>query len=100
MSADHGTIVPEGFTLRPRAALSQQTLAARAITNWRRDLERLLAAGADERWITPKEARMGTAAGVVGALNDRGAILIAERGATKRYRLTAYGVAIAQGGRR
>lgn len=91
--------VPEGFAVRSRNRLSPATLKARPTSYWQGDLRRLQEAGAGERWITPREAGLGSAAGIVGSLLDRGALLVAERRSTKRYRLTAYGVAVAEGRR-
>lgn len=91
-------VAPEGFVLRSGARLSPATLAARPVTEWRRYLRRLLDAGGHERWLTPRDAGFGNAAGVVSALTDRGALAVAVKGREKRYRLTDYGARVARGG--
>jgi hypothetical protein len=86
---------PNGFGLRPRRRLTAETLHARPTAEWRRKLRVLLDAGGDTQWIEPAKAEF--TGGDVGALLDRGALLVAVNGTRKRYLLTDYGVRVARG---
>jgi hypothetical protein len=75
---------PDGLELRTIAPLSPATL------------QRRVDRGAAERWLTAQEAAFGSASGLVYALAARGALLIAERGSRRMYRLTPRGVEAAR----
>lgn len=92
-SCVYGT-VPAGFELRTARRLDPSTRRQRPTSTWRGDLCAMLDAGALDRWVTPAECSPGNAA---ASLLDRGALLIAEKNSTKRYRLTPYGAAVARG---
>jgi hypothetical protein len=87
---------PDGLELRTIAPLSPATLQRRPLANFAGELRRLVDRGAAERWLTAQEAAFGSASGLVYALAARGALLIAERGSRRMYRLTPRGVEAAR----
>lgn len=86
--------LPAGFVLRPMHRLASSTTKATLATRWAWMLRVLLDAGADANWISSKDSPFR--GGEASALLNRGALLIAEKGSKKVYRLTEKGVKIAR----